>query len=379
MTGPSAQPWVDLDIPASELRLDPTLTCGQAFRWKPTGPNEWTCALWDTAIDLKQTPTSIQYRILNQLAHQCPPINIEQALRDYFQLHVSFQKLCDTWARIDPDITRLRDQQAGVRILRQPVVETLLVFIASSNNNIKRITMLADRLSEHYGQRIDTQKGPFFTFPTLEKINQDPDIEGTLARLGFGYRAKYYAKTVHMLCSEHVDPLVYLLGLRTAQWEVARSELLKLSGVGPKVADCVGLMALDKSDAVPVDTHIWQVAQRRYVGRVLDPVQGPAMLGVLPQDRRDKVVAFARQLAAARASKAPGTKTYEAAQQLFIHLFGEFAGWAQGLLFSGDLDQETKTKPKPKARPAKRKTVDPAPQHQASTGEQKMQLRSRTE
>ncbi|KAJ2529391.1 8-oxoguanine glycosylase ogg1 [Coemansia sp. RSA 1937] len=365
MTSSSAQPWIDLDVPASELRLDPTLTCGQAFRWKATGSSEWTCALWDHVIDLKQTQSSVQYRVLGQLP--AARANVEEALRDYFQLHIKFDALCDAWAQTDPDFEQLRKTHVGVRTLRQPVVETLLVFIASSNNNIKRITMLADKLCQHYGQSIATEKGPFHTFPTLQRLNEDPDIEGTLSQLGFGYRAKYYAKTVNMLCSSHEDPEEFLLGLRTAPLDTARAELLKLSGVGPKVADCVCLMALDKSDAVPVDTHIWQVAQRRYVGRVLDPKEGPEMLKLLSQDHRDKAVALARQL---KASKAPTTKTYEAAQQLFIHLFGDFAGWAQGLLFSGDLGQEPKKKPKP--TPSKRKSTQSLP----PANERKMRLRS---
>lgn len=31
--------------------------------------------------------------------------------------------------------------------------------------------------------------------------------------------------------------------------------------VGPKVADCICLMSLDKTGAIPVDTHVWSIAQ----------------------------------------------------------------------------------------------------------------------
>lgn len=31
-----------------------------------------------------------------------------------------------------------------------------------------------------------------------------------------------------------------------------------------QVADCVCLMALDKAEAVPVDTHVWRIARQRY-------------------------------------------------------------------------------------------------------------------
>lgn len=43
----------------------------------------------------------------------------------------------------------------------------------------------------------------------------------------------------------------------------------------PQVADCVCLMALDKAEAVPVDTHVWRMARQRYGvvlgGRSLTP------------------------------------------------------------------------------------------------------------
>ncbi|KAI7828331.1 DNA glycosylase [Kickxella alabastrina] len=299
--------WTDLKIKPSELRLDPTLTCGQAFRWQSTGPSEWTCALFGHAIDLKQTPTTILFRTLGHLkTAPTDHSHVESSLRDYLQLHISLETLCDTWTIVDPDFAKLRKAQEGVRTLRQPVVETLFAFIASSNNNIKRITMLVNKFCARFGTPIETNKGIFYTFPEVKDIARCVDIEGTLKELGFGYRAKYYAKTVALLCDSHECPEIFLLGLRDKSLEEARKALLQLSGVGPKVADCVCLMALDKPGAVPVDTHIWQVALRRY------------------------------QLVTGQ--KAPSTKAYEAAQQLIIALFGPFAGWAQGMLFSGDLD-----------------------------------------
>ncbi|KAJ2081669.1 8-oxoguanine glycosylase ogg1 [Coemansia sp. RSA 988] len=350
-------PWIDLKISPKELRLDPTLTCGQAFRWKSTATNEWTCALWDQAIDLKQTPTTVLFRTLGALPGACS--DVEEMLRDYFQLHVEFDSLCNTWSQVDSDFIQLRKTHQGVRTLRQPVAETLFTFIASSNNNIKRITMLVNKLCERYGAAIDSEKGRFYTFPTIRQLATDPQIELTLKQLGFGYRAKYYANSIEMLCREHDDPESFLLDLRTASIDSARRELLRLSGVGPKVADCVCLMALDKYDAVPIDTHIWQVAQRRYVNRILDKdAKSSTMLNLVLPEKRDVVVALARIL---RTSKTPTTKTYEAAQQLFVHLFSPYAGWAQGLLFSGDLNRNDKPTKKTKT-PTKRKApADPLP------------------
>ena len=67
-----------------------------------------------------------------------------------------------------------------------------------------------------------------------------------LRELGFGYRAKYIQKTAAMLCEMHPDPQKWLMGLRSLDLDIAREELLKLHGVGPKVADCILLMSLDQ-------------------------------------------------------------------------------------------------------------------------------------
>lgn len=78
-------------------------------------------------------------------------------------------------------------------------------------------------------------------------------IEQTLRGLGFGYRAKYISQTAQIVVNER--PAGWLDGLRKVEYREAHESLLALSGVGPKVADCVCLMSLDKTEAVPVDTH----------------------------------------------------------------------------------------------------------------------------
>ncbi|KAJ2087430.1 8-oxoguanine glycosylase ogg1 [Coemansia sp. RSA 487] len=361
-------PWKDLEVSPSELRLNQTLMCGQAFRWKSTGENEWTCALWDTVVDLKQTSETVLYRSLgHRLAgYSEKPGGLADELHEYFRLDENLGLLCDRWASVDPDFDSLRQTQLGVRALKQPVVENMFTFIASSNNNIKRITMLIDKLCQQYGHPIDTAKGTFHTFPRVQDIAQDKDIEGSFTKMGFGYRAKYYAKTVERLSAEHEDPEQFLLGLRAnTSWESVKAQLMQFSGVGPKVADCICLMSMDKIDAVPVDTHIWQIAKRRYVDRILalrsDSVLSSQAIQIA-DDKKDSVIGLARELSTA---KLPTTKTYETAQKLFVDLFSPHAGWAQLLLFSGDLDSSNGIK-KPAKKSAKPAKTENQPKRKAS-------------
>ena len=88
-------------------------------------------------------------------------------------------------------------------------------------------------------------------------------IEDNLRKLGFGYRAAYISKTAKQL--QESGGKKYLLSLRKKSYTEAREDLLKLSGIGPKVADCILLMSLDKPDAIPVDTHMFQIAAKSYL------------------------------------------------------------------------------------------------------------------
>ena len=142
---------------------------------------------------------------------------------------------------------------------------------------------MVHKLCLHYGPYVSTVQGELFhDFPTPEALT-GPKVESHLRELGFGYRAKYIAETARIITEER--PLGWLDSLRNPEcpalgaikqeesdektaasptYTAAQEALLGLSGVGPKVADCVCLMGLGWAEAVPVDTHVWQIAQRDY-------------------------------------------------------------------------------------------------------------------
>jgi 8-oxoguanine DNA-glycosylase Ogg len=128
-------------------------------------------------------------------------------------------------------------------------------FICSSNNHIGRITKMVQSLCTEFSPALctiqdDTNATTYHAFPSPKQLSH-PSVAPNLRELGFGYRAEYVQRTAEMLCSEHKDPEAYLLSLRQMGESEARQELLKLCGVGPKVADCVLLMSLDKRNVVP--------------------------------------------------------------------------------------------------------------------------------
>lgn len=113
-----------------------------------------------------------------------------------------------------------------------------------------------------YGTKIATFEGnEFYSFPSAGRL-AGMEVEKELRGLGFGYRAKFIQQTAQEI-SEN-KPKGWLDGLRKCSYEKVHSSLCELSGVGAKVADCVSLMSLDKFEAVPIDTHVWQIAIRDY-------------------------------------------------------------------------------------------------------------------
>lgn len=257
-------------------------------------------------ILLKQDDEYVHYSsIFPETKNHHLKINTADIIHDYFNLDVKLTDLYTQWSSKDKHFKKVVDKDfQGIRILRQDPWENLCSFICSTNNNIKRISQMVENLCLHFGDFIASYEGvSYHDFPTPLQLS-DPSVETRLRDLGFGYRAKYIQRTARMI-SEHPEGLLSLTQLREVPYKEAHVALLQYVGVGPKVADCVCLMSLDKHDCVPVDTHVWQIAQRDYK--------------------------FGRNYKTL-------TKTaYEAVGNYFRDIWGDYAGWAHSVLFTADL------------------------------------------
>lgn len=183
---------------------------------------------------------------------------------------------------------------------------------------------MVHNLCLHYGPYIaNIDDTPYHDFPTPDALS-GPNVEAHLREIGFGYRAKYIAKTAQIVKEKGLKWLEDLSNPECPQFGVdekpsgelleggregyrtAHEELLALSGVGPKVADCVCLFGLGWSESVPVDTHVWQIAQRDYK---------------FGKGKHSSMTAA----------------TYTAVGNHFRKLWGKEAGWAHSVLFTADL------------------------------------------
>jgi N-glycosylase/DNA lyase len=223
-------------------------------------------------------------------------------IHDYFNLRVNVRDLYAEWSLKDATFAKHSLQFAGIRVLRQDPWENLISFICSSNNNIKRISSMCENLCINFGNFVTTTHDGIdhYSFPTVETLAQE-GVEERLRELSFGYRAKYIHKTANQVLASKID----LNGLRELPYEVCHNELIKFTGVGPKVADCVCLMSLDKHDSIPVDTHVYQIAKRDY-------------------KLKSK-------------GETVNAQTYGLVRKFFVDMWGPYAGWAQSVLFTADL------------------------------------------
>lgn len=174
---------------------------------------------------------------------------------NYFDFETNYAKIKSELKKFDA-CKKAVDYGWGIRILKQPLFETLVCFIISANNNIKRIKNSVEKICQKFGSKIDDG----YAFPTLKQLLRA--TEQDFVDAGLGYRAPYMVKMLKMV--EKGFPLDGLSDLPT---EKAREELIKLPGVGPKVADCVLLFGVGKKDVFPVDTWIAKVWKDQFGGK----------------------------------------------------------------------------------------------------------------
>lgn len=179
--------------------------------------------------------------------------------KDYFDLDGNYKTYIGQVNPEDCYLTNAVDFGSGIRILRQDLWEMIVSFLISQQNHIARIRRCIEAICECYGEpRINAWGEEYYVFPQPEVL---ADLEeDALKACNLGYRSRYVVRTAKSVVQKEVD----LDAIRCMSYEEAREELLKLFGVGEKVADCICLFALHHLQAFPVDTHINQALQKHY-------------------------------------------------------------------------------------------------------------------
>lgn len=254
-----------------------TLSCGQIFRWEEA-EGGWLVFSGARACRLFCRGGKIVLRC--EGADAAYFYNFFDLGRDYAPIEA---RACACGI---PAVAQAAAAGRGIRILNQDPEEVVFSFLLSQNNHIPRIRMLIGRICAALGEERRFGGESYHTFPRAEVLAAWG--EDFYAALGCGYRAKYIAGAARILARENAEDY---RDLSTPQ---LREKLLKLPGVGPKVADCIALFGYHRAEAFPVDTWVEKAYRELFGGTLKD---------------RTKIAAY------------------------FADLFGEYGGYIQQYLF----------------------------------------------
>ena len=233
------------------LDLAETLDCGQAFRWSPVslpdGREAWRGIAFGHCLTL--------WKDGDEFVFDCTEEEFNNIWYGYFDFGTDYAALRETLSALHPVLKEACSYAPGIRILRQEPWEALCSFIISQNNNIPRIKGIIERLCGLSGQPILCEAETVYAFPAAEQLAACTPED--LAPVRAGFRAKYLLDAARRVSTGQLD----LNALYTASLEDARSALMTIHGVGPKVADCVLLYGLHHTCCFPMDVWMKRAVQ----------------------------------------------------------------------------------------------------------------------
>lgn len=228
--------------------------CGQCFRWNKQEDGSYTGVFKNNVLNVKKNKDEIIFEGICEN-------EIQQTVENYFDLNRNYEKIKEQLSKVDQNMKKSIEYGNGIRILNQDLWETIISFIISANNNIPRIKGIIERLSEKYGDEIKYKGNKYYTFPTPEQLKNVTVEE--YRKLGLGFRDIRLYETTKMVLNKQVDIENMKNNPNTIE---VREELLKLSGVGPKVADCILLFSdLKRFEVFPIDVWVRRVMNDLYI------------------------------------------------------------------------------------------------------------------
>jgi len=229
--------------------LDFSLCCGQVFRWKKVD-GWWYGVVGDKIVKIRQCGCELEFEGAD-----------ERFVRQYFRLDDDLEEIGRCVDR-DTVIHSALQRFGGLRLVRQEPWNCLVGYICSIQKNIPAIEQMLLQLSGKYGEEREFEGKTFYIFPTVERLASAS--ESGLRECSLGFRAKYVQATARKIRDENIE----LESLRKMPYAQACGKLLEFMGVGLKVADCVLLFSLDKTEAFPVDVWVKRVVLNHYADKL---------------------------------------------------------------------------------------------------------------
>ena len=274
----------------ASINIHDTINSGQIFLWE-NYKNTWFIVNGHDII------------VANQ--NQFENTTLTKETKKFFRTDDDIKKILKNITH-DKIVKKAVKHYPGLRITRQDPFQCCISFIVSANSNIPNIRMRLQKLCIKFGTKVRFQKREFFLFPEPKRLANATLQE--LKECKLGYRAKYVLDTSRIIASGEID----FDKLKKADYQETKELLLKLPGIGNKVADCIMLFSLEKLEAFPLDTWILKILQKYYSANFDVDKKN------IPKNR------------------------YENIHQDVLNHFGKYAGYSQQFLFKMERDLNEK-------------------------------------
>ena len=223
---------------------------GQCFRWREPEDGCFLVPAFGSVLTIRRSGK-------DTFEFDCDEKTWNFIWCDYLDLHEDYGRFSEAILASEDDYLKgAYSLGSGIRILRQDLWETVVSFLISQNNNIPRIKKSIEALCTEFGEEL---RDGIYSFPTAERLSE-AGTELSDKRFGLGYRDTYIREIAAYVC----DHDTWLSDLKNMDHDAAYSELIKRTGIGPKVANCICLFGLHHIDAFPVDTHVRQILDAHY-------------------------------------------------------------------------------------------------------------------
>ncbi len=230
--------------------LSHILKCGQTFRYEEVGEEKFFVIAGTKRVLVSQDGDEVDF--------SCSEREYKEFWQEYFNLDLNYGDVKKKLAKIEPKIIPYMDELYGIRILKQDSFEMMITFIISQNNSMTNIQKVVNRICEHFGEKFSDDFGDYYCFPSLDAFTKVSKEE--FRELKTGFRDKYLVDAISRVASGELD----LDGLRTLTTDKARAELMKVKGIGRKVADCILLFGFYRLDVFPIDVWTRRALTRLY-------------------------------------------------------------------------------------------------------------------
>jgi N-glycosylase/DNA lyase len=248
-------------INVSDFDLAVTLECGQAFRWRREADGWFVGVVGKEVWRLRQEGDVLKWSCSRETfsppSQRSDNRECDSRPQYYLSLDRSLPQIIATFPD-DEILCEAVQQHNGLRVLRQEPWECLCSFIASSTKQIVQVCQIVELLARCFGEPVEEG---FHAFPTVTAIARASNEQLRDCKLGF--RAKNLLAAARMIDSGAVK----LDALRAMKYERALEELVRLPGVGDKIAGCVLLFSCGFDQAFPIDVWIERALHRIYFPR----------------------------------------------------------------------------------------------------------------